>query len=229
MDNIIEFKNIKSGILENIDIKIAKNSITTITGANCSGKSTLAKYLRKKLNTAILISDNYDNFYDLTVEDYILTTAQDKKEYEKIKRQLNINSILKVNIDKLNDSNKQLIRIIKAILSEDEIIIFDDALSDIDSLQKEKLFKIFKKSQKTIINITNNVEESIYGEYVILLNDGKVILSEKTKLALTKEKEFKLCNLDLPFMASLSLKLKYYDLIDELYLDMNKLVNKLWK
>lgn len=46
---------------------------------------------------------------------------------------------------------------------------------------------------------------------------------------MTKEKEFKKGNLDLPFMASLSLKLKYYDLIDDVYLDANKLVNELWK
>ena len=35
--------------------------------------------------------------------------------------------------------------------------------------------------------------------------------------------------LTLPFMVDLSLKLKYYDLIDDVELDMNRMVDKLWK
>ena len=35
--------------------------------------------------------------------------------------------------------------------------------------------------------------------------------------------------LSLPFMVDLSIKLKYYGLVDDIMLDMNRMVDKLWK
>ena len=46
---------------------------------------------------------------------------------------------------------------------------------------------------------------------------------------LLEEKKFNNLGLALPFMAELSIKLKYYDLIDDLIFDMDEMVNKLWK
>ena len=109
------------------------------------------------------------------------------------------------------------------------MIILDNNLNNVDNQTKTKLFKYMKQTKKTIINITNDVEESVYGDYLILINEKEIVLNNNIKTAFKQEKLFKNNNLELPFMASLSLKLGYYDLIDNIYLDMNKLVNKLWK
>jgi len=196
------------------EIEITENKLTTIIGPNSLDKTLLAKKIKKELNDTITINEK-NNLKDL----------------ENLKKELNIDELIKCNYEQLSCGQKAIINIYKALLTNKSILIFDDAFNSIDKLKKEKIFKLLKKLTKqiTIINITNDVEETIYGDYVILIDNEKVILNEKTKNALIKEKEFKNCDLDLPFMASLSLKLKYYDLIDNIYLDMNKLVDKLWK
>ena len=46
---------------------------------------------------------------------------------------------------------------------------------------------------------------------------------------LEKEKDFKQANLNLPFIADLSIKLGYYGLLNKIVLDKNKMVDILWK
>ena len=62
-----------------------------------------------------------------------------------------------------------------------------------------------------------------------VLDNGKVILYGPKEEVLLEEKKFNNLGLALPFMAELSIKLKYYDLIDDLIFDMDEMVNKLWK
>ena len=94
MNDIIEYKNIRKGILKNIKIQIKKNKIISITGSNSSGKSTLANYLNSKLDNNIFITDDISDFSDLTVENYILSVLESKKEFIKIKKQFHLNELL---------------------------------------------------------------------------------------------------------------------------------------
>lgn len=190
----------------------------------------------------VLISENLENKDDLdTAYDNMKYTLK-KLGYQKeeitdkiteISKNLKIEKILDYSIHHLSSGEKQLINLACQILPEPKILILDNATSMLNEDQKKNVFKYLKKlnhDKKIIImNFTSNPEETIYGTQIVLLHQGKVILNKPTKKALLEEKTFKSCNLDLPFMASLSLKLKYYGLVDELVLDMNKMVNKLWK
>jgi len=96
---------------------------------------------------------------------------------------------------------------------------------------KEKVYKYLKKLNRqnvTIICTTNDMNDLVYGKRIIMLGNKNIVLDSKLNKAFN-EKLFKENDLELPFMASLSLKLKYYNLIDEIILDINKMVNKLWK
>jgi ABC-type multidrug transport system ATPase subunit len=208
---IDKYKNLKEQ-----NLILEENKLTTIIGSNQSGKTTLAKLINKKIDNSLLISDDKKTKY-----------APDIKLLKKI----DFGYLIDTTFNQLSLGEKQIYNMIGSLSSENKLLILDDSLSSVDNITKEKIFKIIKKElkNKTIINITSDVEESIYGDYIILLNNGEFILNEKTKSALTKEKEFRNCRLDLPFMASLSLKLKYYGLLDNLYLNQNKMVDKLWK
>lgn len=245
--NNLNFKYGPKTIFEDLNLNIKKGSFMTIVGSNGCGKSTLAKLISTKediaINDSIIVAlediDSLliegtvlDNIY-YYLKDYKILKKEIKEKVKDLNKIFDIESILDYSINTLSYSQKQIFLIVCTILANTNIIVFDNTFSSLDNLQKEKIFKYLKKlnreEKKTIINITNDVEDTIYGNYVTLINGGKVIFSEKTKIAMTKEKEFKKANLDLPFMASLSLKLKYYDLIDDVYLDSNKLVNELWK
>jgi hypothetical protein len=88
---------------------------------------------------------------------------------------------------------------------------------------------MLKNTKKTIINITNDNEEIIYGKKVLILKDNEVILNDDIKNLINDEKYFKQIKSDLPFMISLSLKLKYYNLLDKQITSMDRMVDKLWK
>ena len=150
-----------------------------------------------------------------------------------IQKVLKLESFMQCSISRLSISELQLLSLACVLASEPKIIILDNAMSILDETIKNIIFRYLKKINKdkkiTIINFSNDTEESIYGTDLILLHNRNILLFAPIKEALLEEKKFRQCNLELPFMASLSLKLKYYGLVDHLILDMNKMVNQLWK
>ena len=81
----------------------------------------------------------------------------------------------------------------------------------------------------TIINFTNDVEEGLVGNQVVIIGNGKVLLKGSKKNVFENENFFEENDMNLPFVVSLSDKLKFYDLIDKIYLNEKKLVDDLWK
>ena len=79
------------------------------------------------------------------------------------------------------------------------------------------------------INITHDIDESLYGDDILLIDKGHVIIHDTNQNVYKHEKELKSMDYDLPFMVDLSNKLSYYDLVDDFVFDMNEMVDLLWK
>ena len=101
----------------------------------------------------------------------------------------------------------------------------------LDEKEKTKIESILKKISKdtTVILFLNNLEESLICRRIYILSKGKFILYGVKRSILKKEAEIKSSGLKLPIMADLSIKLGYYNLLDNIILDVDKMVNKLWK
>ena len=125
-----------------------------------------------------------------------------------------------------------MVALAAALVHDPKILILDEALVRIDNQDKVKILeiiqKIYQEKKMTIINVTHDMEETIYGDDIIVIDSGKIVLKGPKELVLKEEKFYEL-GLELPFMAALSLKLQYYNLIDEMIFDMDELVNILWK
>ena len=82
-------------------------------------------------------------------------------------------------VEDLSVAQKQLVEIAKAIATEAEIIIMDEATAAISENETKKLFRIIKnlKEQKvTFIYISHRLDEIFeIGDYVTVLRDGKHI------------------------------------------------------
>ncbi len=251
MENIVEINNLsfeykKEILFENLNLKIKKGDFVTICG---TGKTTLVKLIKDRKNNknivingkmCILMSDLYNNFYDETVEKNIIRKLKNNKFSDKqIKEKMNefiknfnLKNILDYNPKYLSYGEKALISIIIALAENPDVIIFDETFSMIDLIKKEKILKYLKKYNKeksmTIINFSNDLEESLFSKRIILM-DKNIKLNKTIKKAFDNIDIYNDLNLELPFIVNLSNKLKYYDLVDNNFLDMDKLVNYLWK
>lgn len=246
--NIIEIKNLNfkydnKTIFKNLNLNIKKNSFITILGSNGSGKSTLARLITSKHKNILIkeesigyISSNPDEqIVGTTVKEQLtfylkqqnLTDNQIRIRLSKIIKEFSLEPIINQDPYLLENDEKQLIILLSNIISEFKIIVLDDALCLISCSNKDKLLKYLKKKKRTIINITNDTEECIYGTDVAIINKN-IVLNKPLKEALNEEKIFIDNSLKLPFMAELSLKLKYYNLLDELKLDIDEMVKQIW-
>jgi len=106
-------------------------------------------------------------------------------------------------------------------------LIFDNAMCFIGTYQKKHLFEYINKKKRTIINITNDSEDMLYGNYVAILMNNKIVCKKLNEI-FNDEKSFIDNNLKLPFIVELSLKLKYYDILDNISLDRIEMVDKIW-
>ena len=86
-----------------------------------------------------------------------------------------------------------------------------------------------KKNGLTIVLFTSDLNSVINSDYLYLLEDFKIKVGGKPLELLCDDQIFYQSNLEVPFMSDLSTKLKMYDLIDNLYLNMEELVDKIWK
>lgn len=114
-------------------------------------------------------------------------------------------------------------------LLEKKKIVFFNVLNNLDDEKLTKLFEFLNSNNMLYVNISNNMETSLYTKYLIIYDKNKILIEGKTLDVLKEEKLLKRLGLKLPFMVELSILLKDYGLINELYLKKENLVGALWK
>ena len=129
----------------------------------------------------------------------------------------------------LTNTDEIKINILKSLCSEKEVIVFYDILNYIDNELKDKLMKELIKQDKTIINYTTEIEETLYLDYLIIVHENKVIMEGQTKEVLNEEKIIKKLGFNMPLITELSSGLKYYSVVNKKYYDIESLVEDLWK
>ena len=223
-------------------VKLLTGILKTYSYVNIDGKILChdnIKEIRKIIG--VVFENPDDQFVAETVMDDIAFSLENmklpKKEIRKriknVANYLNIENILEREPHSLSGGEKQLVALASALVIEPKILILDEALTMIDPIVKNWILNLLKdlhnKTDITIINVTHDVEESLYGDDIVVIHNGKIVLNGTKKDVLKEEKMFTKLGLQLPFMADLSIKLSYYGLIDDLILDMDEMVDKLWK
>lgn len=254
--NNLNFKYENKEILKKINLTIKDKHWYTLIGNNGSGKSTLVKILAGLIKTQNVYIDglevNSQNLYEIrkkmsvvfenpntnlicqTVKEELSFPLENigfnniEKQVKKIAKLFSIEDILDRKINDLTNPQKQIIAIACAIIIEPKILILDEAFTYL-TIEKKGIFDILKKEKITIINITHNVEETLYGDNIIIIKDGEILINEAKELVYEKESLFKLAHQQVPFVVDLSVKLKYYGLIDKMYYDMVEMIGDLWK
>lgn len=158
---------------------------------------------------------------------------QIKKRIQEVAQLMEIEHILRQNPETLClfDRNKLLIAL--AIIHKPKVLLLDDPCSMLNKEQTKFILEVLKvlkiKEHMTIVVTTDNLEETLNGDYLYILKKGKIVLEGKPSLVLQEEKILTRLGLRLPFMIDLSLKLKFYDLLDDVVLEIEEMVDLLWK
>ena len=132
----------------------------------------------------------------------------------------------------LGCSDKVKMKILSSLIIKPNIIVIDNVISLLDEKDKKLVFKILKEYKKKggiVINLTNDMEETIQGDKIIIINDNKLVCEGKTLSVLNEEKLLKRLGLGLPFMVELNKYFMDYGMINKYYLSNEKLVGALWK
>lgn len=144
--------------------------------------------LRSKMG---IIFQNPDNqFVGVTVKDDIafglenrcMSREQMLQQIDKYIKLLNMEPYLETNPENLSGGQKQRVALAGALAMENELIIFDESTSMLDPLGTKEVIQTIKelkeKQNKTIIVITHNLEEAVFADRVMVINEGKVIISD---------------------------------------------------
>lgn len=195
----VDFGNFKA--LKNISFEIENGELIHIIGPNGSGKTTLLKLLIGSLSPTkgkISIDEilhmgylpqklNIKTNLPITVREVIYSgfkkqrLVPTKKDLESIKEwltKMNIPELYNASISHLSGGQQQRVFIIRALISNPDIIILDEPTSALDPEFREKfhqlLFNLNKKEKVTIIHVTHDLTCAIKTNSKVLYIDQDV-------------------------------------------------------
>ena len=205
-ENQIEFNNVNfkyfnsdESIFENINFKINRNSHNLILGPNGSGKSTLigliAGIFYAQEGKVLTFSDKFGYIgatpliFEATLRENLIYGNSKKISDDDLKRYLldldtfkeasnyDLNRV--VSNKTLSSGQMQKIAFIRALASDLEILLLDEATANLDSNSKNLIFKLLQKNNLTIINSTHDPDsfEDIDNVIKISVKDGKRIIN----------------------------------------------------
>ena len=176
-------------------------------------------------------------FLEKTLEEelYFLAEGTDKEKIEYINflaSNLKIKSLLSKNVKSLTSKELVEAQIIISLINNPEILLIDNIDYYFTKKELDNIFNFFniyrEKYGLTLIITTMNLELSLYTDSLYIINEGKVALEGKPIDILQKDNIINKIGLTLPFMIDLSVKLRDYDLIDEIETDLDRMIDVLW-
>lgn len=212
-------------------------STIKIFGKVCNKKSYAQ--IRKEVG---FVFDTPENFFACeTVEDELAFSLENiavapetiRKKIKEVSKVLKLDKLLKQNPYDLSGGEKQKVALGCALMLEPRILILDEALMMIDVNERETILRLLsdynKRKRVTIVSFTHNLDEALYSDRLIILNEGKTVVDGKFPYVFNEERVMRKIGLEVPFAVELSQKLKVYGLIGELELNLERLVSKIWK
>jgi len=182
-------------------------------------------------NMKFYLGNVYDEIYSQM--DFTKWSIEKKdKQMNKVLYDLDLMSHKDKNISRLSKKNKILLKLAKALVLSPKVLVLELSDIELNKADKDFIFEIledYKEDGLTIVFATNNSEDILYADRMIVLHKGSIAIEGATNTVLKKDSLLLKLGIELPFMVDLSLKLKFYEVVSKVYLDKKELVDKLWK
>ncbi len=223
--NINQLKKSFSGFkaLKGINLQVDKGEVVGLLGPNGAGKSTTIKILTGLLNsdsgTVEIMGEKIDKGLPVWIKEkiavvfeesnlYLRLNALDNlklfaginnvnnKKIEALLSEFELQDVSKKEVKNFSKGMKKRLMICRALLSNPEILILDEATGGLDPISAEIIRKKvldFKKEAKTVVLSTHYLEEADrLCDRVAFINQGKVIAVDKPLAFKNNLKEKKL-------------------------------------
>lgn len=227
--------NVNKRIVNNL-YNLDKNDFVKIN--YMSFKNIEKKKLGKRIN--FILNENLNLFVCSKVKDEMNFVLENKglsplKITELIAEysyKFKIRDFLDCDPTYIGTTNQILLKFVIAFLCEPKVLVLDNILEEMDYKAKKLIIKELKdyvKAGNIVLNFTNNIEEALLGNKIILTSKNMITAEGKTLSILNEEKLLKRLGYGQPFNIELCKLLMDYELIDKYYFNYKKLVDKIWK
>lgn len=254
--NNLCFSQNGESIFENFNISIKHGEIVSIIGANKCGKSTLIKLLsgfyptenKIAVSNIVLNEKSKEGFYKKVglvcnennrenhalVGDYISSDAKRKNNnfYRKIIEMFGIQELLKQRVNTLGVDDFIRVEMCKNLVKKPNVLFIDYTNIHMSQALKKQisfLYELLAKEDIAIVFATNDPTDALIADTTYVIHKGVIALAGKTKDVFRQDSLLLKLGIELPFEVDLSLKLGMYGLLDDIYYDIDELVNRLWK
>ena len=192
-------------ILKNINLDVYKNDVVVIIGPSGSGKSTLLRCISKLENITKgeiiyesdknfheqigMVFQNFNLFQNMTVLKNITLApvktkkmtlnAANKKALELLKM-INLENRKDAYPDSLSGGEKQRVAIVRSLITNPDIMLFDEPISALDPEMIKEVLNLMKKlaETNTMIIVTHEIAfAKEVATRVIFMDEGKILES----------------------------------------------------
>lgn len=151
--------------LQNINVSLLPNTITTIVGPNGGGKSTLLKVLLKliqpttgKVHHQQGLKIGYvpqrlhlDHSMPITVTRFLsLKPKTTKKAIQEVLTTFSIEHLANNNMQKLSGGETQRVLLARAMLNEPQLLVLDEPMQGVDITGQTELYKLLGKMKEML-------------------------------------------------------------------------------
>ena len=142
---------------------------------------------------------------------------------------VDLHKYIDVKTKDLPNDIKNLIKILRFLIIDPAFIAIDGLFGGIQEENKIKIIEYLKESKITLLNVVSNLNDTLYGNKIFVLDNFALVLEGSTKSILKTDTMLKKLGYDLPDEVELSIELMNYGVLNKIYIDKEKLVNTLWK
>ena len=207
-------------MMENLSFSVEEGDFVSIIGASGCGKSTIFRLingLEQLQKGEILVNGKpireqkqYSAFMpqkDLlfpwrTIEKNIclpmelagVPAAEQAKRCRDVLTQVGLLEYMKKYPKDLSGGMKQRVGIARAYAADPKLLIMDEPFGQLDAQTRyqmqEEILRIWEKEKRTVIFVTNNIEEACYlGDRIILLSDCPATVKEVYPISIPRPRD----------------------------------------
>lgn len=196
--------------------------------------------LWKEITGTIIPQDNPTFLFKTVEEELNYTihlfkkTEEERKEtYKELIKKYKLTKIQKKDPNEVPEFIKIKVLLAEKLLGSPQILFLDDICGELDMKEKKEFINLLRTLQLetgiSIIMTTSDLNVALESDYLLIIDEKQLLLEGEPLSIIEKDNILNKIGLELPFLVDLSVKLRDYNLVEKTELDIDRLVDNIWK